>query len=392
MRPPSLLLRLWLALVVGFATAGASAQAPAPRLVDLAASDGTKMKATYFAAGKPGPGVLLFHQCNRDRKMWGDLALHLAESGLNVLTLDFRGYGDSGGTAAFRLPPEEGQRTVAEIWPRDVDVAYRYLRSQPGVITDVIGAGGASCGVNQAILLAGRHPEVKSLVLLSGSTNHAGRLFLRSSPGLPIFASAADDDGNTVQVLQWIVDGSRNPGNQFHRYQVGGHGIEMFAPHPELTGLIVNWFDTTLRKTPGQAPVTAANAPRDNHVLETIDESGGAARVADMIARARSSDPKATLFPETIVNLIGYEHLEEGDKKGAIEIFQLNVTSFPNSPNVYDSLSDAYLADGQTELAKQSAEKVLKLLDSDKADTEDRRKLIRESAEQKLRQPNLRTH
>ena len=67
-------------------------------LVDLTAPDGINLKATYFAAGRPGPGVLLLHQCNRQRKVWDDLAERLAASGLNVLTLDFRGFGESGGT------------------------------------------------------------------------------------------------------------------------------------------------------------------------------------------------------------------------------------------------------------------------------------------------------
>ena len=33
----------------------------AERLVYLKSSDGTILKATYFAAAKPGPGVLLLH-------------------------------------------------------------------------------------------------------------------------------------------------------------------------------------------------------------------------------------------------------------------------------------------------------------------------------------------
>ena len=40
--------------------------APSPRPVDLKAPDGTLLKASYFAAPKPGPGVLLLHQINRD--------------------------------------------------------------------------------------------------------------------------------------------------------------------------------------------------------------------------------------------------------------------------------------------------------------------------------------
>ena len=58
------------------------------------------LKATYFNSGKPGPGVLLLHQCNRQRKVWDGLAQQLAAAGIQVLTLDLRGFGESGGQSA----------------------------------------------------------------------------------------------------------------------------------------------------------------------------------------------------------------------------------------------------------------------------------------------------
>src|SRR5689334_21893874 len=69
---------------------------PQPRVLELKTSDGTLLKATYFAAAKPGPGVLLLHQINRDRKAWDPLASQLAAAGINTLTLDMRGLGESG--------------------------------------------------------------------------------------------------------------------------------------------------------------------------------------------------------------------------------------------------------------------------------------------------------
>jgi len=92
------------------------------------------------------------------------------------------------------------------------------------------------------------------------------------------------------------------------------------------------------------------------------------------------------LFPEFIVNLLGYEHLQTGDMKGAVEILKLNVTAHPNSPNAYDSVSDAYLADGQKDMALQNAKRALELLAKDTSDTEERRNDIRENAEQKIKQ------
>src|SRR5215469_7882131 len=117
------------------------------RVVDLTAADGTKLKATYFSADKPGPGVLLLHQCNRQRKVWDGLAQQLATSGINVLTLDLRGFGESGGIPNDKLTPETGPGQLQK-WPGDIDVAFQYLKTHPGVKADVIGVGGASCGVN----------------------------------------------------------------------------------------------------------------------------------------------------------------------------------------------------------------------------------------------------
>jgi hypothetical protein len=65
---------------------------------------------------------------------------------------------------------------------------------------------------------------------------------------------------------------------------------------------------------------------------------------------------------------------------------KLNVTAFPDSPNTYDSLADAYVADGQKDLARQNAQKALDLLSSDTSDPPERRDLIKQSAEQKLKQ------
>ncbi len=381
-----------LLLVVSVLIVAATAQqAPAARVIELKASDGTVLKASYFAAAKSGPGVLLLHQCNRQRKVWDDLAVQLTAAGLNVLTLDLRGFGESGGKPFDKLTPEENAKVQAEKWPGDIDMAFQYLVSQPGVTRDVIGVGGASCGVNNSIQTARRHPsEVKSLVLLSGGTDLAGRRFLHSESQPPALFAVADDDEfrPTVDVMPWLFTVASNPGDKFLHYAKGGHGADIFAVHPELRGVIVDWYVTTLIKTPGRAPAEKSSDPmlQAGEILNEIDMPGGAEKAARKLAEARRSDPKAVIFPEAIVNLMGYEHLQAGDTKGAVEIMKLNVTAFPESPNAYDSLSDAYLADGQKELARQNAKKAIELLANDTADPQARRDAIRDNAQLKLKQ------
>ena len=362
----------------------------AQRIVTLAAADGTKLKASYFAAAKPGPGVLLLHQCNRQRKVWDGLAQQLAAAGINVLTLDYRGFGESGGDPFDKLPPQQMAQIQTEKWPSDFDTAFQYLVSQPGVTPDMIGVGGASCGVNNSVQIARRHPEVRSLVLLSGITDLSGRQFLRNSAKVPVFFSVADDDEfpTIVLAIEWLYSLTSNPGKTFAHYATGGHGADMFPVHPELPGIIVDWYVTTLIKTPGRAPATenAPAIPPEVHILDQIDQPGGAAKVGQLLEETRQHDPKAILFSEATVNFVGYEHIQFGDAKGAVEIMKLNLTAYPNSPNVYDSLSDAYLSNGQKDLARQFAKKALEFLSSDTTDNEQIRNAIRANAEQKLKQ------
>ncbi|MBM4160324.1 MAG: tetratricopeptide repeat protein [Ignavibacteria bacterium] len=61
------------------------------------------------------------------------------------------------------------------------------------------------------------------------------------------------------------------------------------------------------------------------------------------------------------MNSLGYEFLQQGKLRDAIEIFKMNVEAFPNSFNVYDSLGEAYAAAGQKELAIKNYEKSLEL-------------------------------
>ena len=64
---------------------------------------------------------------------------------------------------------------------------------------------------------------------------------------------------------------------------------------------------------------------------------------------------------EDEMNRYGYRFLQAGKVKEAIEVFKMNVESFPKSSNVYDSLGEAYLADGDKEQAIKNYQKSVEL-------------------------------
>lgn len=58
--------------------------------------------------------------------------------------------------------------------------------------------------------------------------------------------------------------------------------------------------------------------------------------------------------PEGVVNLIGYQLMNERKMPEAIGVFKANVARHPESANVHDSLGEAYERSGQLELARAS--------------------------------------
>lgn len=376
------------AVAFSLSLAGMIAQsAPVSRDVPLTSADGTRLQATYYAAAKPGPAVMLLHMCNTTRASWAPLAPQLAAAGIHTLTMDYRGFGESGGARFDAMPPPDAQKVVTDKWPGDIDAAYAFLLKQPGVDGARVGVAGGSCGVAHAVHFAERHPEVKSLVLLAGGLDPAGVTFLQQTTWLPVFAAAADDDQydpNVPALMQWMLAISGNPRNTFSGFKDGRHGTEIFGPHPELPKQVVAWYSDTLLKD--IADPKAAVAPKSTPMREfwrSAQNPESVPTAVKMFHDARARDPQVKLFPEAALNLLGYQHLQSGRVKEAIELFTVNTEAYPSSANTFDSLGDAYLADGQNELALKASQKALDLLGVDPA-PDAFKAAIRTSAEQKI--------
>jgi formylglycine-generating enzyme required for sulfatase activity len=185
---------------------------------------------------------------------------------------------------------------------------------------------------------------------------------------------------------RWYESSDAETSGKVHAH--GGHGTDMFEVHPELSDIIVHWFVTTLVKTPGHAPADGLAAAS---IVNQLQVPGGAALVTQELLDARRKDPQAQLWPEVAGDIIGEDYQRAGDVKNAIEVLKLNLLAYPDSADAHSNLADAYLADGQKDLAQQYAEKALTLLDSHKApasswsDTEERRGEIRTSVEDVLK-------
>jgi len=135
-----------------------------------------------------------------------------------------------------------------------------------------------------------------------------------------------------------------------------------------------SYFGLTIRKNivdlalGGEHPVLTSSLVADYGEVEapgipflrTLVEQGIDSALAIFQELSQQSVPQEIL-PEPVMNGLGYELLRSEQVREAIEIFKLNVTLFPESSNVYDSLGEAYLKNGDKALAISNYEKSLEL-------------------------------
>ena len=373
-------------LAAGCTTGARPVEAPAAaRTVEIAAPDGVTLEGTLYASATPGPAVLLLHQCDDRRTVWEPLATRLAAAGITALAIDYRGYGESGGTPHEKLSNDQQGAIIANTWPADFDAAFAFLSRQAGVDASRIGAAGGSCGVNNAIRLAKRHATVKALALLAGPADREARAFVAAPGAPPVFTAAAADDryGDFVLVSAWQFGISPRSESRFAQYADGGHAAVVFKTHPDLADALARWFGAVLGNTPASLPATngVPLAPAVLQRLEAIDQPGGAAA---MLENVTGGPPAGPVLPEYIVNWLGYEHLAAKDEDTALDIMKLNAAFYPSSANAQDSLGDAYVASGDNASAVTAARKTLELLAADTKETAERKALIRKSAEDKI--------
>jgi uncharacterized membrane protein len=109
--------------------------------------------------------------------------------------------------------------------------------------------------------------------------------------------------------------------------------------------------------------VKAAYDPRKS-IAETLSvtiASGGIDQAVRQYHEVKAAAPATYNFDEDELNSLGYVFIRSKKFKEAIRILQLNVEAFPQSGNVYDSLGEAYMDDGDKLQAIANYQKSLQL-------------------------------
>lgn len=109
-------------------------------------------------------------------------------------------------------------------------------------------------------------------------------------------------------------------------------------------------------------------ALKNNGVKKSLTEplyhalqNGSAKEMVRVYEKIKKTDPDSYGIDETVLNLLGYYLIGKNRLDDAIVVLKLNAKEYPKSFNVYDSLGEAYMYNGNLWRAKRNYKKSLRL-------------------------------
>ncbi len=100
--------------------------------------------------------------------------------------------------------------------------------------------------------------------------------------------------------------------------------------------------------------------PISLQLAEIIDEDG-IQEAVKAYHKLKKEEGESFDFSEKELNNLGYELMKESKLDEAIEIFKLNIESYPESYNTYDSMGEAFMKKGNNKLAIENYKKSIEL-------------------------------
>ena len=199
--------------------------------------DGRSVNALHAeAAQRPAAAVVLVPMLGRGKEDWQPLIDRLVDAGITALAVDLPG---------VALP---GDSKELASWHLAVGGAVDYLFARGEVRGSAIGVAGASLGASLAALAAAGDVRIRSLALISPSSDYRGVRIegaMKEYGDRPALLLASLRDpyaARSVRELSGVPSGLR----EMLWSEVPAHGTLMLTRQPELTRSLVDWFQRTL--------------------------------------------------------------------------------------------------------------------------------------------------
>ena len=347
-------------------------------------------KLFYETAGN-GENIVLLHDGMVSNEIW-DFQFPVLAKYYRVIRYDRRGYGKSS-------DPEAPYSDI-----EDLHELFQKLNIEKAILFGMSSGGG--CVIDFTL----KYPEnVKSIILVGavvggyGYTSHmtyrgghlnspsdmsdpekAARYFVWEDP-YEIYSENKAAKQKVAEILKRNIHRPFNP--QYYKpperiaarflneikvpalVMVGEYDIPDVHSHAGVIHfgipgarreIILNSGHLIPVEQPGEFNRAAFRFLRRNEFFSHLNNEGVEA-AEKYFNNTFSNEPQVPIFGEAEMNQLGYQYLQQGKIKEAIRLFTLNAITYPVSWNVYDSLGEALLKDGNKNLAEKNYRKSLEL-------------------------------
>jgi tetratricopeptide (TPR) repeat protein len=181
------------------------------------------------------------------------------------------------------------------------------------------------------------------------------------------------EEGKPMSTYDFASDANPNKDRAREMYRMlGDINDHLKKIQPSSPKRVNMWCQTCHRGRP--RPTTLGEEMTDQY-----EQKGIEAALAHYAELKKKYYGRGTLdFGERSLNDFGYDLLSKNDTAGAIKVLKLNADQYPESPNVWDSLAEAYLKAGNAGMAESYYEKVL-TMDPESENAKSMLKQIRDS-------------
>lgn len=220
--------------VLTWEPAGLSAAA---RTVTFRSPNGRAVEASLNESSqRPSPAVVLVGMLGHSRDDWQMIAQRLADARITTLAIDLPGTvvpGDPGALAG---------------WSDDIRGAVSYLSARPETRPGAVGVLGASLGASLAVVAAAGDPQVRSLALVSPTSDYRGLRIdnaLRQFGARPAYLVASRQDPYAARSIRELAKNPPGP-REVQMAEVAANGTVLLSREPDLVRLVIEWFQRTL--------------------------------------------------------------------------------------------------------------------------------------------------
>ena len=219
------------------------AATPSPKQdLKIKMADGLDIVATFYptTGTDKAPVVLLLHQFEGDRGQWDPIIPDLTGHNYNVLAIDLRGFGNTGGTADWKLAVTDGLALMG------------WLRNQSSVDPDRVAVIGASIGADLALKVCAADTDCHTAIALSPGLSFPDGMTtdtVKNMTNKAILLIAAQLDrvsSSAVKLLTDVAPVDLTIMSKLYA-SVRNHGVELLT-HPDVSPLILQWLDTYNKK------------------------------------------------------------------------------------------------------------------------------------------------